>query len=306
MFIKEKQTRIKIVLIISLLLFLVITIRIFYLQLFNNKLSNLANNLWQRNLPVTASRGEILDRNGKILATNITTTTIYVVPNQIKDKENVAIKLAEILNCDKESILKHLNKKTYLEKINPEGRQLNSETANKINDLKIDGIYLMKESKRYYPYNTLLSHTLGYVGIDNQGLSGLELQYDKYLTGKDGMIKYTSDGKGNRLNNLEVYEQPQDGMNIYLTINIDIQLAVERELENVMNKYNPDAAWAVVMNPNNGEILAMASSPTFNSNNYKEYDLETINRNLPIWKNYEPGSTFKNVTPLLSHKILYL
>lgn len=306
MFIKEKQTRIKIVLIISILLFLVITIRIFYLQLFNNKLSNLANNLWQRNLPVTASRGEILDRNGKILATNITTTTIYVVPNQIKDKENVAIKLAEILNCDKESILKHLNKKTYLEKINPEGRQLNSETANKINDLKIDGIYLMKESKRYYPYNTLLSHTLGYVGIDNQGLSGLELQYDKYLTGKDGMIKYTSDGKGNRLNNLEVYEQPQDGMNIYLTINIDIQLAVERELENVMNKYNPDAAWAVVMNPNNGEILAMASSPTFNSNNYKEYDLETINRNLPIWKNYEPGSTFKNVTPLLSHKIFYL
>ena len=306
MFIKEKQTRIKIVLIISILLFLVITIRIFYLQLFNNKLSNLANNLWQRNLPVTASRGEILDRNGKILATNITTTTIYVVPNQIKDKENVAIKLAKILNCDKESILKHLNKKTYLEKINPEGRQLNSETANKINDLKIDGIYLMKESKRYYPYNTLLSHTLGYVGIDNQGLSGLELQYDKYLTGKDGMIKYTSDGKGNRLNNLEVYEQPQDGMNIYLTINIDIQLAVERELENVMNKYNPDAAWAVVMNPNNGEILAMASSPTFNSNNYKEYDLETINRNLPIWKNYEPGSTFKNVTPLLSHKILYL
>ena len=306
MFIKEKQTRIKIVLIISILLFLVITIRIFYLQLFNNKLSNLANNLWQRNLPVTASRGEILDRNGKILATNITTTTIYVVPNQIKDKDNVAIKLAEILNCDKESILKHLNKKTYLEKINPEGRQLNSETANKINDLKIDGIYLMKESKRYYPYNTLLSHTLGYVGIDNQGLSGLELQYDKYLTGKDGMIKYTSDGKGNRLNNLEVYEQPQDGMNIYLTINIDIQLAVERELENVMNKYNPDAAWAVVMNPNNGEILAMASSPTFNSNNYKEYDLETINRNLPIWKNYEPGSTFKNVTPLLSHKILYL
>ena len=103
MFIKEKQTRIKIVLIISILLFLVITIRIFYLQLFNNKLSNLANNLWQRNLPVTASRGEILDRNGKILATNITTTTIYVVPNQIKYKENVAIKLAEILNCDKES-----------------------------------------------------------------------------------------------------------------------------------------------------------------------------------------------------------
>ncbi|MGN1338129.1 MAG: stage V sporulation protein D [Candidatus Coprovivens sp.] len=297
MFQKEKQLRIKIVLISSIIIFIIIILRIFYLQVFKyNKLNELANNLWQRNLPVTANRGEILDRNGKILATNITTTTLYVVPNQITNKDDVATKLSSILNCNKDDILKHLNKKTYLEKINPEGRQLSNDIAEQINNLNIDGIYLMKESKRYYPYNSLLSHTLGYTGIDNQGLSGLELQYDDYLTGKDGMIKYTSDGKGNRLNNLEVYEQPQDGMNIELTIDIEIQQAVERELENVTKKYNPDEALALVMDPNSGEILAMASSPTFDSNNYKNYNQELINRNLPIWKNYEPGSTFKILT----------
>jgi len=297
MFMKDKQLRIKIVLILVILIFFVILGRIFYIQVFSyNKLNTLAEALWQRNLPITADRGRILDRNGKVLATNITTTTLYVVPNQIKNKEDVATKLAKILNCSYENILKHLSKKTSLEKINPEGRQLDSEVADKINALNVDGLYLMKESKRYYPYGEVLSHVLGYVGIDNQGLSGLELKYDDYLTGKDGSIKYISDGKGNRLSNKEVYEKPQNGMDIYLTIDIDIQLALEKELENADTKYTPEQALAIVMNPNNGEILAMGSRPTFDSNNYQEYDLETINRNLPIWKNYEPGSTFKIIT----------
>lgn len=296
MFIKDKQFRIRIILISILLILLFILIRIFYIQVFSyNKLNHLATSLWQRNLPITADRGKILDRNGKILATNITTTTLYAVPNQIVDKEATAQKLAEVLGTDYDKILKHLKKRTSLEKINPEGRQLNSEIADKINALNIDGLYLMKESKRYYPYGEVLAHVLGYVGIDNQGLSGLELKYDEYLTGKDGSIKYTSDGKGNRLNNLEIYEQAQNGMDITLTIDIDIQLALEKELENVDAKYSPEQALSVVMDPNTGEILAMGSRPTFDSNNYQAYDLETINRNLPIWKNYEPGSTFKNV-----------
>ena len=297
MFIKDKQLRIKIILFSIAFILLIILIRIFWIQVFSyNKLNNLANSLWHRNLPITADRGNILDRNGKVLATNITTTTLYVVPNQIKDKEKTAKKLSEILNANYDDILKHLNKRTSLEKINPEGRQLGSEIANKINNLNIDGLYLMKEAKRYYPYNEVLSHVLGYVGIDNQGLSGLELKYDEYLTGKDGSIKYTSDGKGNRLNNLEIYEQAQNGMDITLTIDIDIQLALEKELENATCKYNPESALAIVMDPNTGEILAMGSRPTFDSNNYQDYDLETINRNLPIWKNYEPGSTFKILT----------
>ena len=297
MFIKEKQLRIKIVLIIVVVLFLVILGRIFYIQVFSyNKLNNLALALWQRNLPITADRGRILDRNGKVLATNITTTTLYVVPSQVTNKEDTAIKLADILDCDKNDILKHLNKKTSLEKVNPEGRQLDSKTADKINSLNIDGLYLLKEAKRYYPYGNVLAHTLGYVGIDNQGLSGLELQYDDYLTGKDGSIKYVSDGKGKRIKLSEEYEKPQNGMDIYLTIDIDIQLALEKELKNADTKYSPEQALGIVMDPNTGEILAMGSRPTFDANNYQDYDLEVINRNLPIWKNYEPGSTFKIIT----------
>lgn len=297
MFLKDKQFRIKLVFIFVITAFIFIFGRIIYLQVFSyGKLNSLALALWQRNLPITADRGRILDRNGKVLATNITTTTLYVVPNQIIDKEDAANKLAEILNASYEDIYAHLTKKTSLEKVNPEGRQLSSDIADKINELNIDGLYLMKESKRYYPYEEVLSHVLGYVGIDNQGLSGLELKYDDYLTGKNGSIKYVSDGKGNRMSNDEVYEQPQNGMDIYLTIDIDIQLALEKELENATAKYNPEESLAMVMDPNTGEILAMGSSPTFDSNNYQDYDLETINRNLPIWKNYEPGSTFKIIT----------
>ena len=297
MFIKDKQFRIKIVFITVILLIIFMFFRILYIQVFSyDKLNNLATSLWQRNLPITADRGRILDRNGNVLATNITTTTLYVVPNQVIDKEDTAKKLATILNSSYEDILKHLTKRTSLEKVNPEGRQLSSDIADKINELNIDGLYLMKESKRYYPYGTLLSHVLGYVGIDNQGLSGLELKYDKYLTGKNGSIKYTSDGKGNRLKTSEVYEEATNGMDIYLTIDIDIQLALEKELENATAKYSPDEALAMVMDPNTGEILAMGSNPTFDSNNYKNYTQEVINRNLPIWKNYEPGSTFKIIT----------
>ena len=297
MFQKIKQKRIKIVLLVTILVLFIILFKIFYLQtVSNNKLSKLANDLWERNLPLTPDRGRILDRNGKVLATNITTTTLYAVPNQIVDKELTAKALSNILNCSYDSMLKHLTKKTSLEKINPEGRQLNSDIADKIATLNIDGLYLMKESIRYYPYDTVLAHTLGYVGIDNQGLSGLELQYDKYLTGKSGSIKYFSDGKGHRLNELEKYVPAVNGMDITLTIDIDIQLALENELSQVDTKYAPKESLAKVMGPNTGEILAMASRPTFDSNNYQDFDLETINRNLPIWKSYEPGSTFKIIT----------
>ena len=191
---------------------------------------------------------------------------------------------------------KHVSKKTSIERVHPEGRRLGYEIADKINALNYDGVYLLKESKRYYPYDKLLSHVIGYVGIDNQGLSGLELQYDKYLTGSYGSIKYFSDAKGNRLKMSEIYEKPQDGINLQLTINLDIQKSVERELDNVMTKYNAEQALAIVMNPNNGEILAMSSRPNFSPSNYKDYTIEQINRNLPIWSTYEPGSTFKIIT----------
>ena len=291
------QKRIKFVLYLIILIFIIIIFRIFYIQVFSkNKLDDLANNLWSRNLPILADRGNITDRNGVILAGNITTTSLIVVPVQIKNKEEVAENLAKILETDYLNIYSHLTKHTSIERIHPEGRRLSYEKAETINKLNYDGVYLLKESKRYYPYDNVLSHVLGYVGIDNQGLSGIELEYDNYLKGSDGKIKYYSDGKGLRLNLSEVYDQPVAGNNIALTIDINIQNAAERELDNVMTKYNPENALVLVMDPNTAEIIAMASRPNFNPNNYQDYDLETINRNLPIWMSYEPGSTFKIIT----------
>lgn len=291
------QKRIKFVLYLIILIFIIIIFRIFYIQVFSkNKLDDLANNLWSRNLPILADRGNITDRNGVILAGNITTTSLIVVPVQIKNKEEVAENLAKILETDYLNIYSHLTKHTSIERIHPEGRRLSYEKAEVINKLNYDGVYLLKESKRYYPYDNILSHVLGYVGIDNQGLSGIELEYDNYLKGSDGKIKYYSDGKGLRLNLSEVYDEPVAGNNIALTIDINIQNAAERELDNVMTKYNPENALVLVMDPNTAEIIAMASRPNFNPNNYQDYDLETINRNLPIWMSYEPGSTFKIIT----------
>ena len=297
MFFDDIHTRIRFFFLLILCILLIIVIRVFYIQVVEyEKLNTLAESLWSRKLPIGADRGEIYDRNGKVLATNLTTTSLVLIPSQIKDKEDTAQKLSDILKSDYNDMLSHVSKKTSIERVHPEGRQLSYEIASQIDDLQIDGVYLVKESKRIYPYDTLLSHVLGYVGIDNQGLSGLELTYDSYLTGENGAIKYFSDGKGNRLELSEVYEKPQNGMNLHLTIDLDLQLAVERELDNAVAKYSPEHAMILAMDPNTGEILAMASRPNFNSNEYQKYDFETINRNLPIWMTYEPGSTFNIVT----------
>lgn len=297
MFFKNIHSRMKIALLIITFVFIVIIARVFYIQVIDyKKLNKYAGNLWSRNLPIKADRGLIYDRNGVVLADNVTTTSLVLIPNQIKDKEETTQKLAEILGVSYEDMYKHVSKKTSIERVHPEGRQLSYETADKIKDLKLDGVYLVKESKRSYPYDTYLAHTLGFVGVDNQGLSGIELTYDKYLTGEDGAIKYYSDAKGNKLKLNEVYEQPQDGMNITLTINNEIQSSLERELDNAVTKYDPDRAIGIVMDPNNGEILAMSARPNFSPSNYQDYSLEEINRNLPIWATYEPGSTFKIIT----------
>lgn len=301
MFIKNINKRIKIMLLLFGFVLLMVIIKVFYVQVFDyKKLSSLASDLWSRNLPIEASRGKILDRNGVVLADNVTTTSLVLVPNQIKNKKEVTEKLAKILNVSYDEMKKHVFKNTSIERVHPIGRRLSYEVADKIEALKFDGVYLLKEAKRYYPYKTLLAHVLGYVGIDNQGLSGLELQYDKYLTGEAGAIKYFSDAKGNKLTLSDVYVKPQDGMDLQLTIDINIQKSVERELDNVVNMMNPDMALAVVMNPKTGEVLAMSSRPTFDPNNYKNYSSEVLSRNLPIWASYEPGSTQKIITTAAS------
>ena len=297
MFYKHIHNRIQIVLVIVAILFLVIIAKVFYTQVFDyKKLNGYAANLWSRNLPIEGNRGIIYDRNGEVLANNLTTTSLVLIPNQIEDKEETAEKLSQILGVTKEAMLEHVNKKSSMERVHPEGRRLDYETADKINDLKLPGVYLVKESKRNYPGGKSLSHTLGFVGIDNQGLSGLELMYDSYLTGEYGAIKYFSDAKGNRLELNEVYEQPQDGINMTLTINNEIQKSLERELDNAVMKYNPDQTLGIAMDPNTGEILAISSRPNFDPSNYQDYSTEITSRNLPIWATYEPGSTFKIIT----------
>ena len=295
MFFKNIHKRERIVLLIVILCFIIIIGKVFYIQVIDyNKLSNLASSLWSRNLPIEPDRGRIYTNDGTVIADNLTTVSLVFIPNQVKDKDKVATDIANIL--DKKVIEEHLYKKSSIERVHPEGRRLSYEIADKINSLNYDGVYLVKESKRYYPYNNLMSHILGFVGIDNQGLSGLELQYDTYLTGAVGAIQYFSDAKGNRLERSEVYVEPEDGMDIYLTVNYEIQAAVERELDNAMTKYNADGAWSIVMDPNSGEILAMSSRPNFNPNHYQDYTTEELNRNYAIWASYEPGSTFKIVT----------
>lgn len=297
MFFKKINSRMKVLLLIFVFLLLLIIIKVFYVQVFEyKKLYSLSKDLWSRDLPVEANRGLILDRNGVVLADNLTTTSLVLVPNQIKDKKDTTTKLAQILNVSYDEMYKHVNKKTSIERVHPEGRRLSYEIADKISNLKLPGVYLVKESKRYYPYGNLLSHTLGYVGIDNQGLSGLELQYDKYLTGESGAIKYFSDAKGNKLNLSDVYLEPQDGMNLQLTIDINIQKSIERELNNIVDMFEPDMALAIVMNPNTGEIYGMGSRPDYDPNNYQNYNQQVLSRNLPIWATYEPGSTQKIIT----------
>lgn len=297
MFFKKINSRMKVLLLIFVALLVLIIVKVFYVQVFEyKKLYSLSKDLWSRDLPVEANRGLILDRNGVVLADNLTTTSLVLVPNQIKDKKDTTTKLAQILNVSYDEMYKHVNKKTSIERVHPEGRRLSYEIADKISNLKLPGVYLVKESKRYYPYGNLLSHTLGYVGIDNQGLSGLELQYDKYLTGESGAIKYFSDAKGNKLNLSDVYLEPQDGMNLQLTIDINIQKSIERELNNIVDMFEPDMALAIVMNPNTGEIYGMGSRPDYDPNNYQNYNQQVLSRNLPIWATYEPGSTQKIIT----------
>ena len=297
MFQKKNNSRIKILLIVLVLLFIIIFIKVFYIQTIPyKKLKTYSDDLWSKKLSVTAERGKILDRNGVVLADSITTSSLMLIPNQIENKKEVAETLSKIIGISYEDMYKHVSKKTSIERVHPEGRGLSSSVADKISSYNFKGVYLIKESKRFYPYGNLLSHVIGYTGIDNQGLSGIELLYDDYLKGEDGAIKYYSDGKGNKLYSFENYIKPVNGMDVMLTIDYKVQESIERELDNIWSMFNPDNALALAMDPNTGEVLGMASRPNFDPNNYKNYSTEVINRNLPIWMTYEPGSTFKIIT----------
>ncbi|WP_340004478.1 stage V sporulation protein D [Paenibacillus sp. FSL K6-0276] len=275
-----------------------LVVRLAYVQLSQGeKLSDKVEDSLRRNIPFTAKRGEILDREGIPLAYNISTPTVYAVPVQVKEKQKTAQQLAPLLGMTEEKLMSLLTKKSMSVKLQPGGRKITMELAASIRDLQLPGIVVAEDSKRYYPYGDLAAHILGFTGIDNQGITGVENIYDNLLKGIAGNISYLSDAGGRLMpGSSEKYSAPQDGLNLQLTIDKQIQSIMERELDQAMVKYQAQGAWAIAMNPKNGEILAMASRPGYEPGLYKEYDPQIYNRNLPIWMTYEPGSTFKIIT----------
>ena len=292
------EKKLKIVLYVAILIFIIIMLKLGYSQIYSHSLlKDKASDLWQRSFPVEGNRGQILDINGKVLVTNLTTSSLVIIPNQIQDPLNCAKQLSSILGVDEVGFYEKITKSASIIRISPEGRQLDDDTASQIDKLKLSGVYLIKDTIRYYPNGNYLSHALGFVGIDNQGLVGLELKYDDYLKATNGSINYYMDAKSQNLALYpSVYQEPINGFDMKLTINKDVQDIIERELENAYQIYNPDGIWAIAVNPKTGQILGMSSKPDFDPNDYQSYDFEIYNQNIPIWKTYEPGSTFKVVT----------
>lgn len=292
------RKRLVFVLIGGLVIMFVIGARLGYIQFFiGDWLTGRALELWSRDIPFEGKRGEIIDRNGIPLVQNESAPTVFVIPRQVKDPAQLAEDLETILDGKKEDIYRQITKRESIVRIQPYGRKISDEQAKKIRKYKASGLFIGEDSKRYYPYGNGLSHVLGFVGADNQGLMGIELFYDKQLRGEKGRVSFYSDAKGNKIPTLnDEYEPPNDGSHLKLTIDSKIQSIVDRELDNAVAKYNPDGALAIAMDPSTGEILAMSNRPDFNPAKYKEVPVEVFNRNYPIWSQYEPGSTFKIIT----------
>ncbi len=291
------RRRLLVVLTVGVLLFTIIDFRLGIVQFWiGDWLTERAKNSWSRNIPFEPERGEILDRNGIPLATNISAPTVFVMPKQIKNPAEAAEKLAATLNMSKEKLYKYMTQGDYLVRVN-EGRKIPHEKAREIQTLNIDGVYIAEDSKRHYPNGSFLSHVLGFAGIDNQGLMGLELFYDKQLTGEEGSVQPYVTAKSQPMPNISAdYVPPRDGLNLKLTIDSKVQTIIDRELDIAQAKYNPDGMVAIAMDPKTGAILGMDSRPNFDPANFRNVPQETYNRNLPVWSTYEPGSTFKIIT----------
>lgn len=291
------RKRLAFVLLAGFFVFLVLIFRLGYIQFaLSDTLTERAKNSWNREIPFEPKRGEIVDRNGVALATNMSAPTVYVVPRQVKNPADTAEKLANVLNANVQDVYQQITKKSSMERLKS-GRKITNEKAKEVENLNLPGVYIAEDSKRYYPFGDYLSHVLGFTGIDNQGLTGLELSYDKELSGAKGSVQFYSTAKGERMKNMpDDFQEPVNGYNLVLTIDSQIQTIMERELDNAEAKYNPDGLLAIAMNPNNGEILGMASRPNFDPSDFQNVAPEIYNRNIPIWSTYEPGSTFKIIT----------
>lgn len=238
-----------------------------------------------------SKRGKIFDRNGIELAISLIEKTVYANPQEVIDPSYQAEVLSELLNISKEELELKLGDKelgfVYLK------RKIAAEEAEEVARLGLHGIYIQDETKRYYPQGELAAQVIGFTGTDNNGLYGIEIQYESILRGVDGKAIAEKDVFGNVLpGNIKSYIDPVDGKDIVLTIDSQIQYITEKNLEEVCEKYNAPGGTAIVMDPNSGEILAMATYPSFDPNNYQDYDAQFYKAGA-ISFTYEPGSTFK-------------
>lgn len=264
----------------------------------------------ERQRKIKAPRGEIQDRNGSIIASNKTVCTVSVIYNQIKEPDKIIDVLSKELEISKDEISKKVHKKSVREKIKS---NISKEIGDKIREYNLSGVKVDEDYKRYYPYSSLASKVLGFTGSDNQGIIGLEVKYEKYLKGIDGLILTPTDSRGIEQDQaLEGREEPIAGNNLITSIDVNIQQYAEQIAYNALEAKQANYVSIIVMNPNNGEIYAMVNAPEFDLNNpYKLIDnqntdnlsskekqdlLNKMWRNQCINDTYEPGSTFKVVT----------
>lgn len=288
--------------------------RVFFIQSINaEEYQKMAYEQQTRDRLIAPKRGEIVDRNGNIIATNESVYSISVINSQIKEPEKVATILSEKLNLKYEDVLKKVNKKVALERIKT---KVVKEIADEIRNLNLSGVMVDEDIKRIYPNNNMASQVIGFVGKDNQGIIGLESKYDEYLKGKQGKILTETDAKGIELKNgIQERVAPTDGYTLVTSLDINMQKYAEQTLEKIVETKGAKRGSIILMNPQNGEIYAMANKPDFNLNepftinnevlktnwgNMSEKDkndaLNKMWRNFSINDTYEPGSTFKVMT----------
>jgi cell division protein FtsI (penicillin-binding protein 3) len=269
--------------------------KLVYLQIFERAdLVARAERQQERTQPSPAKRGDIVDRRGRMLATSVDADTIYAVPTEINNAADATRKICDALgDCDakdRQSLAEKLGQRKAFAYVR---RQVSPDQAQRVAALNLDGIGFIKESKRFYPNKELAAHLLGWVGIDNKGLSGLEYTYDPQIRGKAGTIMVQTDARRHAFSRFE--RPPTAGSSVELTIDEYLQHIAERELHAGVVANKAEGGTAIIMNPHTGEILAMANEPTFNPNAYRD-SKETERRNRAVQDLYEPGSTFKVVT----------
>lgn len=285
--------------------------RLVYLMVFDAEYyQKKAEDLHEREREIKAARGEIVDANGIVLATNKTVCTISVIHSQITDPDRVVAELSGILEMDEETVRKRVEKVSSMERIKT---NVEKETGDAIRNLELDGVKVDEDFKRYYPYGELASKVLGFTGGDNQGIIGLEVKYEDYLKGTNGTILTTTDARGVELDAVaEDRIEPVAGNTLQISIDYNIQTYAQQMAEKVMEEKQADKVAILLMNPKNGEIIAMVNVPEFNlnepftlntgvdedslSDEKKQDALNQMWRNGCINDTYEPGSTFKVIT----------